>query len=297
MTVFHRPATVGEACALLAGSDDAMVYGGGTAVQILQKQGVLFASDLVDLSRIPGLSDIVETPSGLRIGPMTPLRAVETSPLVRQVTPLAAHVYGHVANPRVRNTASVGGNLAHGDYRLDPPTALLVLDATVELTSSGGTRTVPLREFFVDFQGTAVRPGEIITAVEVPRQDEVAGAWFTKLSSLAANDWPCASAAALVTGGGRRLGRGPRTIRLGLGAVAPTPVYTEVEVPADADADAAADAARSATEPLIDPIPDVRGGVEFKRHLARVAVEEAVRHSWEERTDGRGFLRDRRRRR
>lgn len=297
MVAFHRPATLGEACALLAGRDDAMVYGGGTAIQILEKQGVLFASDLIDLSRIPGLADLTETPSGLRIGPMTPLRAVETSPVVRRVAPLAAHVYGHVANPRVRNTASVGGNLAHGDYRLDPPTALLVLDATVELTSAEGVRTVPLREFFTDFQATAVRPGEIITAVEVPRQDSAAGAWFTKLSSLSANDWPCASAAVIVTGGGKRFGRGPRTIRLGLGAVAPTPVFTEVEVPADADADAAVGAARSVTEPLIDPIPDVRGGVDFKRHLARVAVEDAVRHSWEERTDGRGFLRDRRRRR
>jgi aerobic carbon-monoxide dehydrogenase medium subunit len=296
MPVFHRPATIGEACALLTDGESAMVYGGGTAVQILEKQGVLFASDLIDLSRVPGLTDIAETPRGLRIGPMTALRSVETSPVVRRVAPLAARVYSHVANPRVRNTASVGGNLAHGDYRLDPPTALLVLDATVELTSTEGRRTVPLREFFVDFQATAIRPGEIITAVEIPRQDDAAGSWFTKLSSLSANDWPCASAAALVTGG-KRFGRAPRTVRLGLGAVAPTPAFTEVEVAEDAGADEVADAARRAAEPLIDPIPDVRGGADFKRHLARVAIEEAVRHAWEERSDGRGFLRDRRRRR
>lgn len=294
MATFHRPATLDEACALMAGREDAMVYGGGTAVQILQKQGVLYASDLVDLSRVPGLSGVEETPEGLRIGPMTSLRTVETSPLVRRVAPLAARVYGHVANPRVRNTASVGGNLAHGDYRLDPPTALLVLGATVRLTSTAGTRTVPVREFFVGFQSTAARPEEIITAVEIPRQDASAGAWFTKLSSLSANDWPCASAAALVTGG-RRFGRGIRRVRLGLGAVAPTPLFAEVEVPAGAGADEAADAARRAVDPLIDPIPDVRGGVPFKRHLALVAVEEAVRLSWEERSDDRGILRDRRR--
>lgn len=294
MAAFHRPATLDEACALMAEHADAMVYGGGTAVQILQKQGVLFAADLVDLSRVPGLSEIEETPEGLRIGAMASLRAVETSPLVRRVAPLAARVYGHVANPRVRNTASVGGNLAHGDYRLDPPTALLVLGATVRLVSASGTRSVPVREFFTGFQETAVRPGEIITAVDVPRQDTAAGAWFTKLSSLSANDWPCASAAALVTGGGR-FGRGTRRVRLGLGAVAATPLFAEVDVPAGAGADAAADAARRAAGPLIDPIPDVRGGVPFKRHLALVAVEEAVRLSWEERTDGRGIRRDRRR--
>ncbi|NLU74998.1 molybdopterin dehydrogenase [Streptomyces sp. HNM0575] len=296
MPVLHRPETLDEACALLAECDHGMVYGGGTAVQILSKQGVLFASDLVDISRIPGLSGIKETADGLRIGAMTPLRAVETGSAARRVAPLAARVYGHVANPRVRNTASVGGNLAHGDYRLDPPTALLVLDAVVELTGPSGARRVPVREFFVGFQETAVRPGEIVTAVEVPAQPEAAGAGFTKLSSLSANDWPCASAAALVDGRARGLGRrGPAHLRLGLGAVASTPVFTEVELPGDATADDAAEAARTAVEPLIDPIPDVRGGVEYKTRLAFVAVDEAVRSAWKERSDERGFLSGRRR--
>jgi carbon-monoxide dehydrogenase medium subunit len=296
MPVFHRPETLAEACDLLTRCDHAMVYGGGTAVQILAKQGVLFASDLVDISRVPGLSGVEETRDGLRIGPMTPLRAVETGPSVRRAAPLAAYVYGHVANPRVRNTATVGGNIAHGDYRLDPPTALLVLGATVELTGPSGARRVPVREFFVGFQETAVRPGEIVTAIEIPRQPEAAGAGFSKLSSLSANDWPCASAAALVTGTSRAFGRrGPAELRLGLGAVAPTPVFTEVEVPEGASADDAVEAARAAAEPLVDPIPDVRGSAEYKTRLAFVAVDEAVRTAWKERSDDGGFLRGRRR--
>lgn len=296
MPVFHRPETLDEACALLAECDHGMVYGGGTAVQILAKQGVLFATDLVDISRIPGLVGIEETMNGLRVGPMTPLRAVETSPAARRTAPLAARVYGHVANPRVRNTASVGGNIAHGDYRLDPPTALLVLDAVVELTGPSGVRRVPVREFFVGFQETAVRPGEIVTAIEIPGQPEAAGAGFTKLSSLAANDWPCASAAALVTGRSRTLGRrGSALLRLGLGAVAATPVFTEVELSGDGSADDAAEAARAAVEPLVDPIPDVRGGVAYKTRMAFVAVDEAVRSAWKERSDERGLLRGRRR--
>lgn len=294
MPIFHRPDTLDEACALLAGSDHGMVYGGGTAVQILAKQGVLFASDLVDISRVPSLSGIEETADGLRIGPMTPLRTVETSPVVRRAAPLAARVYGHVANPRVRNTASVGGNIAHGDYRLDPPAALLVLGATVELTGPSGIRRVPIREFFVGFQETAVRPGEIVTAIEVARQPEAAGAAFTKLSSLSANDWPCASAAALVSGGGRGfVRRAPARLRLGLGAVAPTPMFAEVELPDDASADDAAEAARTAVQPLVDPIPDVRGSAEYKTRLAFVAVDEAVRTAWKERSDERGHRRRR----
>jgi len=294
MPVFHRPATLAEACDLLVRRDHAMVYGGGTAVQILAKQGVLFATDLVDISRVPDLSGIEETKDGLRVGPMTPLRAVERGPAVRRLAPLAAQVYGHVANPRVRNTASVGGNIAHGDYRLDPPTALLVLGATVELTGPDGVRRVPVREFFVDFQETAVRPGEIVTAIEIPRQPESAGAGFSKLSSLSANDWPCASAAALAVGTSRAFGRrGPVKLRLGLGAVAPTPVFAEVELADDASADDAAEAARAAAEPLVDPIPDVRGSAEYKTRLAFVAVDEAVRTAWKERSDDGGFLRRR----
>ena len=296
MPTFHRPATLDEACALMDRCDHPMVYGGGTAVQILDKQGVLFASDLVDISRVPGLSGIEETGGGLRVGAMTPLRTVETSAAVRRVAPLAARVYGHVANPRVRNTASVGGNIAHGDYRLDPPTALLVLGAVVELTGTSGVRRVPVREFFVGFQETAVAPGEIVTAIEIPRQPEAAGAWFTKLSSLSVNDWPCASAAALVTGRSRGLGRkGAPRLRLGLGAVAATPVFAEVELPGDASADDAAAAARAAAEPLVDPIPDVRGGAAYKTRLAFAAVDEAVRSAWKERSDEPGFLRGRRR--
>lgn len=271
----HRPRDLGTALDLLAGLGDPMVFGGGTAVQILLKQGVLFASDLVDIAGVPGLADLVATPGGLRAGTMVTLRRMETDPLVHDRAPLLAQVYGRVANPRVRNTASVGGNIAHGDYRLDPPTALLVLDARVELSSAAGARHVPIREFFTGFQETTVRSGEMVTAIDVPTQP-LGGAAFTKLSSLAANDWPVASAAVLVTA----TDAGDREIRIGLGALAPTPVYVAVALPATASDDDAVDAALAAVEPLIDPLPDVRGGVAHKRRLGRVAVADATRAAW-----------------
>jgi aerobic carbon-monoxide dehydrogenase medium subunit len=280
---YHYPTSLAEACGLLADGEETMVYGGGTAVQILIKQGVLFATDLVDISRVPGLADITETATGLRIGPSVSLRRMETDPVVAAIAPLAAEVYGKVANPRVRNTASAGGNIAHGDYRLDPPTALLVLDATVELTSTAGSRTVPAREFFVDFQQTALRHGELITAIEIPRQPESAGAAFCKLSSLSVNDWPAASASALIV----EAGKGRRQVRLGLGALAHIPLFTEFELPADTSVTDVVEAARQAAEPLIDPIPDVRGSHDFKKRLGLHAVTEAVTDSWKEPQDDR----------
>jgi aerobic carbon-monoxide dehydrogenase medium subunit len=275
MPVYHYPDTLGEACSLMAAGDDAMVYGGGTAVQILLKQGVLFASDLVDIGAVPGLGEISRTKEGLRVGPLVTLRQMETSPLVRELAPLAADVYGRVANPRVRNTASVGGNLAHGDYRLDPPTALMVLGARVELRSSAGVRHVPVRDFFVGFQETAVAPGELVTAVEIPAQTG-SSSGFAKLSSQSVNDWPCASAAALVTSPVQ----GQRELRLGLGALAEVPKYVSVDVPGDAGVADAVQLGQEAAGPVIDPIPDIRGGADFKRRLGLVAVEDAIRAAW-----------------
>ncbi|TNC27786.1 FAD binding domain-containing protein [Amycolatopsis alkalitolerans] len=291
MPAYHYPDTLDEACAMLADGEDTMVYGGGTAVQILVKQGVLFASDLIDIGRIRGLDEIRRTSAGLRTGPLVTLRQMETSPVVRELAPLAAEVYRHVANPRVRNTASVGGNLAHGDYRLDPPTALLVLDAKVELSSRRGRRSLPVREFFVDFQKTALEPGEMITAVEIPRQPASVGAHFVKYSSLSANDWPCASVAALIVDGSRNR----RQVRLGLGALSHVPLFTQFDVPAGSVVEDVVRAAKDAAEPLIDPIPDVRGGSAYKKRLGLVAVEEAVRNSWKEGHDERRILLWRRR--
>jgi carbon-monoxide dehydrogenase medium subunit len=279
MPVLHQPRDLDEACTLLAELDDPMVYGGGTAIQILLKQGLLFAENLVDLSFVPGLTAIEATATGIRVGAMTPLRRMETDAQVAGVVPLAAATYGHVANPRVRNTASVGGNIAHGDYRLDPPTALLALDAQVELRSAHGQRRVPVREFFVDFQLTAVEHGELITAIEIPAQPAGSASSYVKLSSLGENDWPSASAAALlVTEAGRR------TLRLGIGALAPIPQFVSVDVSGH-DLETTVEAAKAAADPLIDPIPDVRGSVTYKRRLGLVAVEDAVRRAWKDQDD------------
>lgn len=269
-----RPETLEEALTILDRDGEALVYGGGTALQILRKQGILFASALVDISRLPGLDQLTETATGLRAGPMVSLRRMERDPLTLRHAPLAAAAYSKVANPRVRNTASTGGNLAHGDYRLDPPVALLVLGATVELASLRGTRRVPIGEFFVDFQQTAVGPGEMVTAVEIPFPVPGTATSYVKLSALSANDWPSATAAVgIVTDGARR------ALRLGLGALAATPVLTVIDITGRGEEEAV-DAAIDAAEALMDPIPDIRGGVDYKRRLGRVAVEDAVRDAW-----------------
>jgi carbon-monoxide dehydrogenase medium subunit len=272
--VLHRPVTLEEVFALLDG-EDVMVLGGGTAIQILFKQGLLFAKNLVDIARIPGLAEIHRTPGETWIGAMVSLRQVETNPAIRAAAPLLAETYGRVANPRVRNTASVAGNIAHGDYRLDPPTALMILDATVHLASARGAREVAAREFFVDFQRTAVERSELIIGITVPDQPAGSSHAYAKKSSLGENDWPSASAGALL------LDTGPagRRLHLGLGALAPVPRHVEIDV-SGLDRAAVIDAAKTAAEPLLDPIPDIRGSESYKRRLGLVAVADAVTEAW-----------------
>ncbi|WP_406033231.1 FAD binding domain-containing protein [Nocardioides sp. NBC_00163] len=272
MTRFHRPGSLEEATTLLSELDDAMVYGGGTAIQILLKQGILFTEDFLDISGVPGLNDVVLTDGGFRVGSLVSLRHMETSEDVRRLAPLVAQTYGKVANPRVRNTASVGGNVAHGDYRLDPPTALAVLDATLELSSVEGTREVSVREFFVDFQVTDLQPDEMITALLIPHQPPGSVGHYTKLSSLSENDWPCATAAVLAV---------PEDdfveIRIGLGALAPTTRYLAFDMTPDMNDQQTVEAAIEIADSAMDPIADVRGSASYKATLGRVAVEEAVR--------------------
>lgn len=275
MATFHVPETLDEALGLLADLDDTMVYGGGTAIQILVKQGLLFTEHYVDISRVSGLREISVDDAGVTVGPMVMLRQMETDDRINATTPLAAATYAKVANPRVRNTASVAGNIAHGDYRLDPPVALVVLDATVELSSTRGRRDVSMREFFVDFQVTEVQSDELISAIRIPRQPASAAGSFVKLSSLAENDWPCASAAALAVPGEEA---GELTeLRLGLGAVAPTTCYLALDLDHDMSDQDVVDAAIEIAGTAMDPIEDIRGSAPYKAHLGRVAVEESVR--------------------
>ena len=144
-----QPHSLPEAVELLQKhGDDARAIGGGTTLVILMKQRALYYPYLVDLQTIPGLNEIKREPDGIRIGALTTHRMVELSPMIRQAFPAVAEAFSHIGNVRVRQTASVGGNLAHADYRLDPPPPLLALGAEVSAFGPNGARTIPLKELF-----------------------------------------------------------------------------------------------------------------------------------------------------
>jgi len=281
-----RPSTLAEASQmLLEYGDDARPIAGGTALQIFRQLGLLRLPYLVDLGRIEGLAGIAAEGDWLTIGAMTPLREVECSPLLRERLPVLAETYSRVANVRVRTTATAGGNLAHGDYRIDPPAILLPLQAEARIYGPAGQRTLPLAGFFTGLEETALDVGEILTAIRIPLADLPDRAVFWKFSSLAANDWPCFGAGVCLwlDAEGRC-----REARVGVTAMAPTPLLLELPLLAGAAVDerSAREAGRYVAE-RVDPIPDLRGSVEYKRRIAEVCMADAVLAAWR-RTNGAG---------
>src|SRR5207237_8728386 len=219
-----QPQSLAEASDLLVKhGDDARPIAGGTTLVILMKQRAVYYPCLVDLQSIPGLDRISEERDGIRIGALATHSAVEHSPVVRNSMPVVAEAFGKIGNVRVRQTASVGGNLAHGDYRLDPPPALLVLGTEVTAFGPKGSRTIALKEFCQGMYETGLEPGEILVDVEIPFMPERSQAVYLKYSALSANDWPCLGVAALLAKENGRC----KELRLALGGVATTPVLIQ----------------------------------------------------------------------
>jgi aerobic carbon-monoxide dehydrogenase medium subunit len=270
-----QPQSLAEASDLLVKhDDDARPIAGGTTLVILMKQRAVYYPCLVDLQSIPGLDGISEERDGIRIGALATHSAVERSPVVRNSMPVVAEAFGKIGNVRVRQTASVGGNLAHADYRLDPPPALLALEAEVSIFGPKGCRAIPLRDFFRGMYETALEPGEILVDVKIPFMPEGSKAVYLKYSALSANDWPCLGVAALLAKDNGRC----RELRLALGGVAMTPVLIEgLEFARGLNlSDAVVDEVLGKVDGQISPFSDLRGSEWYKRQMVRVFVKRAI---------------------
>src|SRR5262245_33972440 len=163
-----QPHSLAEASELLLKHrDEARLIAGGTTLVILMKQRAVHYPYLVDLQSIPGLNRIAQEADGIRIGALVTQRAVELSSLVRNAVPVVAQAFSAIGNVRVRQTSWMRGNLAHAGYRTDPPTALLLLKSEVTLCGPGGSRVLPLKDFFTRMYETMLASSEILVDVKV----------------------------------------------------------------------------------------------------------------------------------
>ena len=273
---YHAPGTLDEAVALLQRlGDEAKVLSGGQSLLPLLKLRLGDAGHLVDIGRIPGLTGIMEADGYLRIGGATREADLERSDLIREKYPILLDTAAVIADPLVRNRATVGGNLAHGDPANDHPATMLALEAEVVARGPGGERTIPITRFFTGLFATALAPAEILTEIRIPVPPPRSGGAYVKLERKV-GDYATAAAAAQVTLGGQ--GEIAR-IGIGLTNAGPTPIKAtaaeECLQGRQPDAGAIAEAARLAAD-ATSPSADRRGSVEYKRDMARVLTGRAI---------------------
>ena len=174
---YLQPKTLKSALILLEKhGEDARAIAGGTSLLIMMRQRLLLPKVVVSFADIPKFDRITyNAKSGLTIGAGARHRDIELAPVIREHYPLLHETFRKVAQPRIRNMGTIGGNLAGGDPLTDPGASLIALDAEVTLSSRKGQRVTILDEFFVDYYQTALEPGELLTEIHVPPPQPAAG--------------------------------------------------------------------------------------------------------------------------
>ncbi len=272
---YHAPASLPEAVALLGRfGDEAKILSGGQSLLPLLKLRLAQPAHLVDIGRIPDLDYLKEEGGFLRIGALVREAALEASPLIRSKYPILLDTARVIADPLVRNLATVAGNLAHGDPANDHPATMLALGAEVVATGSKGTRTIPLTRFFTGLFATALDPTEVLTEVRVPAPPPGSGGAYHKLERKVGDFATAGAAAFLVITGGTIARAG-----IGLTNLGPMPIRaTDAEAylaGKKPEAATFAEAARRAAA-ATSPSPDRRGGVDYKTEMARVLTARAL---------------------
>jgi aerobic carbon-monoxide dehydrogenase medium subunit len=270
----HRPGSVGQASRLLADlGDDAAAYCGGTELLLAMKLGLASYEHLVDLKRVYGLRGIGTDGGAVRIGAATTHHEIETAAALRARYPEMSAMISQVANLRVRIVGTLGGNLCFADPHSDPASFLMAVGATLLCQRGSVTRRVPAAGFLAGLYETALAPGELLVAIELPARPERTGISHLRMKLT---ERPVVTVSALVTLAPRGAVSQARLI---VGSVASVPLAADTASllgagPGDfgARAESCAEAAAAACTPL----PDGEASPDYLRHLVGVHARQAL---------------------
>ncbi|NYJ05239.1 FAD binding domain-containing protein [Petropleomorpha daqingensis] len=272
---YARPSSVDEALqAIAAGGEDVKILAGGQSLIPVMRLRLAAPSTVVDLGRVQELRGVRDDGDAIVIGAMTTHAAVLEDPLVKQHAPLIAEATETVADRQVRHRGTFGGALAHADPAGDLPAVALALDAEFVVAGPNGRRTVPARDFFVDYLTTALEDGELLVEVRIPKLSGEWGMHYEKFNRVA-QAWSIVAVAAAV----RRENGHIAEARIGLTNMGPTPLRATAAEQALAGADASAEAIASAADHAAEgtePVSDLNGQADYREHLARVLTRRAV---------------------
>jgi carbon-monoxide dehydrogenase medium subunit len=280
MTPFElsEPASLQEAIALIDPDDpDVRPIAGGTALMLLMKAGVFRPRRLVSLRRLgDGLSRISVASSGeLIVGALTPLAALERSPEVARHAPVITRTMKQLSNVRVRNVATIGGALAHGDPHMDLPPVLIALGASVVVRGSSGERTIAIEDLLVGYYATALARNELITGVRIPAQSDTRSI-YCKVTAGAADDWPALGVAIAVRTEGKYVKSARIVVSAATSKAARLIAAEKALIGSQAD-DATLKMVGDVAANEADIFSDLRGSASYKRELLRVYAARAIR--------------------
>ena len=273
---YLRPKTIPEAIAFLQQyGDDAKILSGGQSLIPMMKLRLARPGYLVDINRIAGLSHIKEESGFLKIGGLTREAELEASPVVRAKYPIIIDTAHVIADPQVRNLATVGGNLAHGDPANDHPATMLALGAQIVATGPKGERVIPVEDFFLSLFSTALQYDELLTEIRIPIPPPRSGGAYFKLERKVGDFATAAVAAQLTLDGNGAC----QKVGIGLTNVGPTPIKArkaeDLLRGKKLDGSTIAQAGQLAADES-EPSADLRGPVEYKKSLVKELTKRAL---------------------
>jgi CO/xanthine dehydrogenase FAD-binding subunit len=281
---YHAARTLDDALKLLAEHrENARLLAGGTDLVLMMTDRAVAPDHVIDINAIPELTRYEWTgDGGLTFGAATPFRRLETDGQVRDKLPGLAESASEVGSWQIRNLGTVGGNLATASPSAEIAPILLALDAEVELASTRGRRSLPLREFHTGVRRTVMEPDELLLEIRVPSAGQRSGSHYIKLKEREKMDIAFVGVASVIE---LEAGDGVvKSARIALGAVSPTPMrVAEAEAKLKgqkADDALLAEAGRLAAA-AAKPISDVRASADYRREMVNVLTQRTLRQALE----------------
>lgn len=272
---YHAPKSLDEALALLRQHEGAKVLAGGQSLIPAMRFRLAQPEVLIDINGISQLDYVREQGGHLAIGAMTRETTLEDAELIRAKYPLLLDTARVIADPLVRQRATVGGNLAHADPANDHPATMLAYAAQVVARGPKGERVIAIDDFFKGLFESALEPNEILTEIRIPTPGPGSGGAYVKLERKV-GDYAVSGVAVQLS----MQGNVCKEIRIGLTNVNPTPIRAieaEARLKGQPLSDDNVKAAGKLAASACDPSADLRGSAEYKRDVTRVLLERAVR--------------------
>jgi CO/xanthine dehydrogenase FAD-binding subunit len=277
---YLAPDSLDAALDILAnrGGEAKLLAGGQSLIPVMNFR-LAQPSLLVDLNRLRDLDYIKEDGGGLRIGAMTRQRRLERDPLVRRLAPLLREAVPFIAHPQIRNRGTVGGSLAHADPAAELPAVAVALNARFRLQRAGGERWVEARDFFAGLFTTVLEPDEMLVEMVLPIPPPQTGWAFLEVARRH-GDYAQVGIAAWISFDGRNRCQEARLVYLSVGdGPVEAREAARMLVGTDLSGTVIAAAADKASREEMDPTGDIHASADFKRHLARVLTDRALRRA------------------